>query len=483
MVTDNHYRWDFIQLSTDEKPTPATSPKVADGSTLYTSDDSKLYVWYKDQWYEKTVEGGGGSSYTAGDGIDITNSTISVDTETIQPKLTAGTNITIDNNVISASGGGGDTVYSDKSTSDSTTGGAVYIGNLDSNQEEQPDPTTVDVHYRYFWALPYNNTQKPQNGSINIFGQNDGSSAITLGSNAVARLDGQLAIGEATLNNYSATNGIAIGKSAQCLNAYSVAIGKSAKTTRDGEVNFGAGTSGDGFNNTNYRVIGGVHDGVNAHDAATYGQVISYSAINGAGAPTTATEGKYVGQLYYDTTNEAMYFLKAIDTTTTPTSYTWEALGGGSSVNVVQTTGTSTTDVMSQNAVTSMVFADPSTTRKIQIGNNSYTISSDGISIGYASSAGSSSAQNCIAIGPSAIINGGKIGSVALGANSGGNITKSGMVDIGSAFTSYGYEGNSNYRLLTGLYEPQTAHDAATKGYVDNLIATLEARVAALEGN
>ena len=60
MVTDNHYRWDFIQLSTDTKPTAATSDKVADGSTLYTSDDSKLYVWYKDQWYEKTATGGGG---------------------------------------------------------------------------------------------------------------------------------------------------------------------------------------------------------------------------------------------------------------------------------------------------------------------------------------------------------------------------------------------------------------------------------------
>lgn len=66
MVTNNHYRWDFIQLADDPKPTPATSPKVADGSTLYTSDDSKLYVWYKDQWYEKTSTGGGGGgdSYT-----------------------------------------------------------------------------------------------------------------------------------------------------------------------------------------------------------------------------------------------------------------------------------------------------------------------------------------------------------------------------------------------------------------------------------
>ena len=54
------YRWDFIGLSTDEKPTAETSPKVTDGSTFYCSDNSKLYVWYKNQWYEKTATGGGG---------------------------------------------------------------------------------------------------------------------------------------------------------------------------------------------------------------------------------------------------------------------------------------------------------------------------------------------------------------------------------------------------------------------------------------
>lgn len=75
---------------------------------------------------------GGGSTYTAGNGIDITSDVISVQVASpnagdivtldcdghlvdsgvapsdLQPKLTAGTNITIDaNNVISASGGGG----------------------------------------------------------------------------------------------------------------------------------------------------------------------------------------------------------------------------------------------------------------------------------------------------------------------------------------------------------------------------------------
>lgn len=46
-------RWDFIGLSTESKPT-ATSNKVVDGSTFYEADTSKLYIWVKDQWYEKT---------------------------------------------------------------------------------------------------------------------------------------------------------------------------------------------------------------------------------------------------------------------------------------------------------------------------------------------------------------------------------------------------------------------------------------------
>lgn len=116
-----HYRWDFIGLSTDVKPTPATSEKVVDGSTFYCSDTSKLYVWCDSEWYEKTATGGGGgTTYTAGDGIDITNNEISVDTDTIQEKLTAGTGIDITDNTISATGGGGG--EPDYSTSEVETG-------------------------------------------------------------------------------------------------------------------------------------------------------------------------------------------------------------------------------------------------------------------------------------------------------------------------------------------------------------------------
>lgn len=58
-MVKQHYRWDFIGLSTDEKPTPETSEKVTDGSTFYCADNSKLYVYCEDAWYEKEAQGGG----------------------------------------------------------------------------------------------------------------------------------------------------------------------------------------------------------------------------------------------------------------------------------------------------------------------------------------------------------------------------------------------------------------------------------------
>lgn len=59
-----HYRWDFVGLSTDTKPTPETSEKVVDGSTFYCSDTSKLYVFCKTTWYERKPLGGGGGDIT-----------------------------------------------------------------------------------------------------------------------------------------------------------------------------------------------------------------------------------------------------------------------------------------------------------------------------------------------------------------------------------------------------------------------------------
>lgn len=52
----NTIRYDFIGLSTDEKPTPVTSEYVTDGSTYFAADTSELYFWTKSQWYKKTSD-------------------------------------------------------------------------------------------------------------------------------------------------------------------------------------------------------------------------------------------------------------------------------------------------------------------------------------------------------------------------------------------------------------------------------------------
>lgn len=53
MKSPTKNRWDFIGLSTDDKPTDS-DPRVVNGSTFYEADKSKLYFWTDGKWYEKT---------------------------------------------------------------------------------------------------------------------------------------------------------------------------------------------------------------------------------------------------------------------------------------------------------------------------------------------------------------------------------------------------------------------------------------------
>ena len=81
-------------------------------------------------------------SYTAGTGIDITDNEISVDTTTIQAKLTAGTNITIEGDVISASGGGG------------AAGQPRVLTSADNNWNSTNSSTTPPFNCVALWLLP-----------------------------------------------------------------------------------------------------------------------------------------------------------------------------------------------------------------------------------------------------------------------------------------------------------------------------------------
>lgn len=180
------------------------------------------------------------------------------------------------------------------------------------------------------------------------------------------------------------------------------------------------------------------------------------------------------------------------------------ATGGGSSINVVQTTGTSTEDVMSQNAVSSIVFADPGADTKIKIGSGaSVSTQNDNMAIGHSASA---NGLNAMAIGASASSRNGGValgasakagntssqthalalgynaqalgaGAIALGRDS--SSTHQGEMNIGTSNTSFGYN-STNYRLLSGVYDGQSAHDAVT---VEQVNATIDAINTALSTN
>lgn len=92
--------------------------------------------------------------------------------------------------------------------------------------------------------------------------------------------------------------------------------------------------------------------------------------------------------------------------------------------------------------------------------------------LGEIGASSNGTANGCIAIGTNAQTAGAgnRYGRIALGYCSKANAD--GEMNIGSTNSTYGYN-SSNYRLLTGLYDPQSDHDAATKGYVDTAIAAV----------
>lgn len=227
----------------------------------------------------------------------------------------------------------------------------------------------------------------------------------------------------------------------------------------------------------------------------------------------TGTDGQTAGAaglVPAPATTDADKFLKS--------DGTWDTAGGGSSVNVVQTTGTSTTDVMSQNATTSMIFKDPSSQQIVKIGDHASAGTTRNVSIGYYAVAsygysvavggqsyapndssiavgGSCNAQSnySIAIGRNATVYSGAPYSITIGANSKANsgyehsvalgdyanTTRTGEVNVGTGSQSYGYNSTSN-RVIGGVHDGQLANDAATVGQIN---ATIDAINTALNTN
>lgn len=475
-----------------------------------------------------------------------------------QNKLTAGANITIDSdNEISAT----DTTYSNFTGTDGvdpgtaglvpapattdagkflkadgtwdTAGGGSSVTVVQTTGTSQADVMSQNATTSMVYADP-STMYKVNIGAGNtidssatagvIIGKNaqiqsGADESIRIGSNGLCYGPYSIAIGynaQSAAGTYGNTTGsIAIGRDAVTRNGGEVSIGASASTlqsglygavnlgaysraTRGGEVNVGSTNTMYGYNSTNYRVIGGVHDGQSAHDAATVGQ-LNGRVLQNAGAPTTATVGT-VGQLLEDTTNGKLYQCTAIDTTDPNNpSYTWSEVGaGGGGPTVVQTTGTSQTDVMSQDAVTKRMYPrfgayndaigivganesqDSSAgAMSIGIGSGNIARGDNSVAIGaqakifaagmYSTAIGSTAKteghSRAVALGNAA--NAAFDNSVAIGSNA--VTTAIGEVNIGAGTSGRGYN-NTNYRTLSGLHDAQGDHDAVTLGQLNSRI-------------
>lgn len=190
---------------------------------------------------------------------------------------------------------------------------------------------------------------------------------------------------------------------------------------------------------------------------------------------------------------------------------TWKTVSGGG--NVVQTTGTSQTDVMSQVATSQMIFPSGSETSKenIAIGADAEAkygslaicfgsnrkgayAETGGIAIGpgstvwnqkcSATGVGSvaigygdcrATGNRAIALGDGAHADG--TSSIAIGMNA--RASANNVVSVGDGGTSWG----PSYRRVINVDTPTADHDAATKEYVDTLVGDIETALAAINGN
>jgi hypothetical protein len=433
------------------------------------------------------------SDYQTGDEVE---SAISSAIANKQDKLTAGTNISISNaNVISAT----DTTYSAGSGLDLTgtefsvdtttiatqqdvTDEATARENADINLQGQIDAISsasdvTDIVGTYADLQAYDTQHLKDNDIIKVLQDESQNDETTYYRWSTTTETFTLIGEEGPYYTKSSTDLLLADKQDKLTAGTNIAIA-SDNTISATDTTYTAGTnvqisSGNVISATDTTYTAGTNVQISS------GNVISatdttYNDFVGTDGVSAGTAGLVPAPA----TTDAGKFLKA--------DGTWDTAGGGGPT-VVQTTGTSTTDVMSQNATTSMVFADPATRDRVVIGNGAsdsnynYTVAIGSyartnatrtVAIGNANVCRSS---NSLVLGYAAEVAYNSTYSVALGDWSLAN--NKGQVDISTlgkgANSTLGYN-NSPYRLLTGLYDPQSAHDAATKGYVDGLVGNIE---------
>ena len=307
-MVSQKYRWDFIGLSTDTKPTSETSDKVVNGSTYYCSDTSKLYVYCDGTWYERKPLGGGGgggasdfnvlSNRPKYNGSDMTGSTNIPEVVTYSnftgtdgttageaglvpaPATTdAGKFLKADGTWDVAGGGGG--------------AGATILTTADYNYPEN-NPTSVAL-----WLLPPGLYQKTDSSvSVKI------TTNTNLDSYAIVLVGKKDSIGT-TIVDFEAefpTNGGWKYGTVYIVNA------------------FGAESAGWGLHIPADRVD---KNWTTVPLAASQGKVLNdkITPSSGSTAPTTATVG-ILGKIYIDTSTDNAYMCTKVESGT----YTWKKI-------------------------------------------------------------------------------------------------------------------------------------------------------------
>ena len=186
------------------------------------------------------------------------------------------------------------------------------------------------------------------------------------------------------------------------------------------------------------------------------GQVNSAKTQTGASAPTTATPADYVGQLFYDTTNDDLYCCSAITAQGTDPEtyeYTWESVGGGGIPTNAKFWGRTYDSV--NNVVRGIIVLGP----QYNNGDFAYIGKTYGSNVVFSLSLSSSaSAPN---------------GGLKFHRGPQGPVTfKIGLNDS-NYHISYLQLDMQNHRI-TSLADPTATQDAATKNYVDTQVGNIE---------
>lgn len=187
--------------------------------------------------------------------------------------------------------------------------------------------------------------------------------------------------------------------------------------------------------------------------------------ITGAGAPTTSTEAANVGQQYYDTTNEKLYYCSAIDTTTDPYTYTWEEVGGDIPTDATFWGASYDATNNSVNETSVLALKNPNVTRteQLQLKDN----------LGFLRGG---LGENYTGSGEIFIIS-------RMNSHNTRTLWSDQLITFasGGSWQANSYNGlNVTNARIHNVADPGAAQDAATKHYVDTAVGNIETILATL---